>query len=712
MPIPSITLAPIILCAGAISYKMGEDSAERSVRRREEMSSSFDFGTGQQGDTRQSFVPTSQLTRSEQSSAASSIGLSDEHRSGYPRTTSEIEGSGWLNRTAHQAQTSLSYEANRMRGSRAPLSETKGWVPETQSSKSAPSSDSSSTGGGWFWERGASATDEPSSKRTIASSKETAKDIGSGRRLALKAKTNSATNGARDWFHSTRDTAGQAVNKASRTTKDSVDSAKKAADEAASKASGWFWGKKADADKAAQDTRDSVKNAADDASGWFRGKKAEADRAMQDTKATVKEKADTAADAVNDTADDAKSWFWNTKADADKAAQDTRDSVKETMSSATDSIRGTADDASGWLWGKKTEADQATANAADAVKDQANSAQAAVGDAASKTSGWFWDKKADADKVVQDARNSVETAADTATATVKNAADDTGDWLSAKKTDAGRATQDAADSADEAKQAAEDTSSSRAANYNSFWNNSQRSEGPAHDGGASAGDLAASSRAFASASGFNATRASAGGHSRTTSDPGAWSGSSATHDMELPGGLSSSAIGGGRARRLSASDALSPTSLSGGTWTDTAEGGAGLSKPIARKDSLISSDKPAAAEGSRTDVLKDNSVLQALDSKFNEARSLLLQTTSDIKAAAIDAGEAASGRIRAVAEKVSLPTLGSSGATSATGGLSAANNSGRPQGIVTGDDSERPANHQYRFVEIESHIPVLSSKSD
>ncbi|KAJ1954788.1 hypothetical protein EC988_002242, partial [Linderina pennispora] len=455
------------------------------------------------------------------------------------------------------------------------------------------------------------------------------------------------------------------------------------------------------------------------------------------------------------------------KADADKAAQDTKDSVKETMSSATDSIKSTADDASGWFWGKKTEADQAIANAADAVKDQASSAQAAAGDAASKTSGWFrgkkaeadramqetketvkekadtaadavndtaddakgwfWSKKADADKVIQDARNSVEAAADTATDTVKNAADDTGDWLSAKKTDAERATQDAADSArttasdvrgwmshkaDEAKQAAEDTSSSGAASYNSFWNTSQRNEGSAHDGGASAGDLAASSRAFASASGFNATRASAGGHSRTTSDPGAWSGSPATHDTELPGSLSSSAIGGGRARRLSASDALSPTSLSGGTWTDTAEGGAGLSKPIARKDSLMSSDKPAAAEGSRTDVLKDNSVLQALDSKFNEARSLLLQTTSDIKAAAIDAGEAASGRIRAVAEKVSLPTLGSSGATSATGGLSAANSSGRPQGIVTSDDSERPANHQYRFVEIESHIPVLSSKSD
>ncbi|KAJ2014110.1 hypothetical protein IWW57_005928, partial [Coemansia sp. S610] len=96
-----------------------------------------------------------------------------------------------------------------------------------------------------------------------------------------------------------------------------------------------------------------------------------------------------------------------------------------------------------------------------------------------------------------------------------------------------------------------------------------------------------------------------------------------------------------------------------------------------RRDSLLSG-------------IDDNAVIHTLDEKFNEARSMLRSTAGEIKTMANDAGSAASETLRTAAEKT-LP---------------------RPttDGIIMKEPSnDGHRDDQAQFVEVDSHIPLLSS---
>ncbi|KAJ2809746.1 hypothetical protein FBU31_008137, partial [Coemansia sp. 'formosensis'] len=96
-----------------------------------------------------------------------------------------------------------------------------------------------------------------------------------------------------------------------------------------------------------------------------------------------------------------------------------------------------------------------------------------------------------------------------------------------------------------------------------------------------------------------------------------------------------------------------------------------------RRDSLLSG-------------IDDNSVIHALDEKFNEARSILRSTTDEIKTMASDASSAASETLRTAAEKT-LPRPSNDGIN------------------MEETHGHRDIANKARFVEANSHIPLLSS---
>ncbi|KAJ2508938.1 hypothetical protein IWW47_000335 [Coemansia sp. RSA 2052] len=513
---------------------------------------------------------------------------------------------------------------------------------------------------GWFWTKKKEVDDAA------------AKTVDDANRMASEVSESAkeAANKTRGWFWSKKkevdDSAAKAAADADRMANDISDSTKQAYDET----QGWFWTKKkeiddaaaktvdeanrmasevsesakgaaADVDRMANDISESTKQAFDETQGWFWSQSQEAGNAARD----AKRRASDVTDSARLAAGEARDKLASKKQEAGEAAASTAQDIKRRASDASDSAKQAADSTWSWLWSRKKEVDDAAANAVDAAKDQAQSARDSVAaksqqakdaasDAAETASDWVAAKKQGANEAVA---NAAETASDTA--------DSARDWLREKQS---RARDSARESASSARDWAEDTkddianSVGRADDVTRAWMWDKKGQ---------------IDQAIADSAGAVQQSADAASN-----------------------------------RALEEADSASRSYWQRGLGTGIT---AGWKKPSSAETNPVDSPSKSQQQEQqqRRDSLlsstDDNSVIHALDEKFNEARSILRSTTDDIKTMASDASSAATETLRSAAEKT-LP---------------------RPSddGINMGEAYDSRHNDQAQFVELNSHIPLLSS---
>ncbi|KAJ2751342.1 hypothetical protein GGI19_004543 [Coemansia pectinata] len=468
----------------------------------------------------------------------------------------------------------------------------------------------------------------------------------------------------------------------------SVQDAERAVDEARD----WYWSKKKEIDddinQAASDTLGATKQALDETQGWFWSKKKEVDdaaaSAIDDVKQTASEVSESTKDAADKTRewfwskkkevdedisqayDETQGWFWAKRQEADDAVADVADSVKRQAGDVSDAARQSAREARDKLASKTQEAEEATAAAARDMKRRASDASDSAKQAADSTWGWLWSKKKQVDDTAanaldsakdqaQSARDSVAAKSQQAKDAVGDAAETASDWVAAKKQGADDAVSNAADkardSASNARDWVEDTkddianSVGRADDVSRAWLWNIKGQ---------------ADQAIADTAGAVQQQAEAASNSAMES-------ADAASRSYWQRGLGAGTNAGWRP--------------SAETIIDTPRESSDESQKQ-RRDSLLSG-------------IDDNSVIQALDEKFNEARSILRSTTDEIKTMASDASSAASETLRTAAEKT-LPRPSNEGIN-----------------MKEPDDGHRDMhNHsdaQARFVEVNSHIPLLSS---
>ncbi|KAJ2546798.1 hypothetical protein EV175_005467 [Coemansia sp. RSA 1933] len=489
------------------------------------------------------------------------------------------------------------------------------------------------------------------------------------------------------------------------------DAARKAADESR----GWFWSKKQDVDQAAQDAvgsakdtlqsaSDSVKEAADDTRGWFQSKKHEADQAASDAVGSVKDTLHSASDSVGQAIDDTRGWFSSKKSNADRAVSDTAGSASASMQAASGSVKEAvkeaADDTRGWFWNRKHEADRTASNAADSARDTLQSASNSVQEAADDSRGWFWNRKNEADRAVADATGAVESKIQTASDSVQEAAGNTRGWFWNKKQDAKSTVADTVDSAKDSLQSASDSvkdtaKESAEGSRDRFWNMKHDADKTVSDAARSAqdtmgGDMTAGPRNWL--------------HSKKESAKGAMENewewvTGKVDDMgrHHPAGeaaATTSFVGNsvGRASNNASQqqpDSISPDRTAAQMSSATASMMDNNAQQTATTGNNLQQGGRRTRRDSMMDPLKGNSVLDMLDSKFDEARTALRNTSEELRTMANEAGSAASEKIKDAAETVRFhPTN---------------------EGIIREDAGGHDNGEAVHFVEIDSGIPQLSN---
>ncbi|KAJ1662095.1 hypothetical protein IW140_006260 [Coemansia sp. RSA 1813] len=462
-----------------------------------------------------------------------------------------------------------------------------------------------------------------------------------------KDNGSSSSGGSGGWFWGSSD-------------KSSADAAKKAASESR----GWFWNKKQDAEKAASDAvasaedklqsaSDYAQETADDARGWFGNKKQNADRAVTDTVGSVENKLQSASDSVNQAADDTRGWFQNKKQDADKATSDAVDSAEDKLQSTSDLVKETANDTRGWFWNKKQDIDNTISDTIDSAKDSLQSASDSLKESAESTRGWFWNKKQDADNTVSEtvdsaknkaneASSAVHDTVDSAKDSVNSAAAGSRDWLYNKKEGAKGALENewewVTGKVDDMDRSTRDAASKASdASQAWMWDRKSQADNAVANAAGTVRDQAVSARDRAAQRSAE-NRESAAGYTGAAATAGAM-------DSALSGDI-----------------------------------------PQERSSRRDSSMTPLKGSDS-------NSVLDALDSKFDEARTALRNTSEELRSMANDAGSAASEKIRDAAETVRFhPT-----------------NEGIVRQDIVRGRGENGEDIAMRFVEVDSGIPQLSN---
>ncbi|KAJ2525221.1 hypothetical protein GGI11_000192 [Coemansia sp. RSA 2049] len=355
-----------------------------------------------------------------------------------------------------------------------------------------------------------------------------------------------------------------------------------------------------------------------------------------------------ARDAAKKAASESRGWFWNKKSEADKAVSDTTDSAKEAADSARgwfgnkkqeadksvsdtfDSAKEAAENTRGWLSDKKQSADRAVSDTVDSAKNWAQSASDSAKETADNTRGWFWNKKQDADKAVSDTVGSAKDS-------LNNAAAESRDWARSKKDNAVDAVEHewdwATGKADDMGRSTRNAVDS-AADASKSWMWSQKSK--ADNAVANAADAVGDSAATA--------------------------------------------------RDRAANKAADFAGSAGGNGQGTKQ------QQQQRRDSLMSPLKDTTTT-TGTSVGSDNSVLDALDSKFDDARTALRNTSEDLRTMASDASVVASDKLKDAVETVRFhPT-----------------NEGIVRERIVRGRGENGEDVAMRFVEIDSGIPQLSN---
>ncbi|KAJ2741185.1 hypothetical protein GGI20_005359 [Coemansia sp. BCRC 34301] len=457
---------------------------------------------------------------------------------------------------------------------------------------------------------------------------------------------------------------GDDANKAAQdATRSGADDARQTAKHAADEMRGWLWSKRKDVDDAvaqaesdvdrmAHNIADSTNQALDETQGWFWSKKKEADDAAAKAAEDVDRMTSNVSDATNKAADKAHGWFSSMKKDADDAAAKAAEDVDRMARDISDSTKQAFDETQGWFWSKKKEAGDAAQGVADNARNKLASAKEEAGeatqnikrqasDASDSMWSWLWSKKKEVDDTAtsalntakgqaESARDSVAEKSQQAKDAVTGAAETADDWLKEKQA---RAKDAARQSATDARSWAEDTKDDIA---NSF--------GRADD----------VTRAWAWDKKGQVDQAIA----------------------DAAGAVQQSAEDASN-RALESADAASRSYWQRGLGTGTTAGW--------RRPSVSDSSSKEQRRDSLLSATDDNSVVHALDEKFNEARSILRSTTDEIKTMASDAGNAATETLRSAAEK----TL--------------------PHPSDDGINTRETYDHQAQFVESNSHIPLLSS---
>ncbi|KAJ2025622.1 hypothetical protein GGI06_000509 [Coemansia sp. S85] len=489
--------------------------------------------------------------------------------------------------------------------------------------------------------------------------------------------TRDSVNDARDRFRSMKREVDEDIDQKAA---EALRSATQAFDET----QGWFWSTKKsvddaaasavdDAKKTANDVADSAKDAADKTRDWF-----------WSTKKGVDEAAASAVDGAKQAAEETQGWFQSKKQEADDAAQSAAQDVKRRASDMTDSARQAAKDAQ-----------EATAAAAQDVRRRASDASDSAKQAAEETRGWFWSKKQEADDAAQSAAQDIKRRASDASDSAKQAADSTWSWLWWKKKEVDDTAATALDAAKSQAQSARDSAAAKsqqakealgdAAETASDWVSVQKES--ADDAMAAAADSARQSASNARdwAESTRDDISNSIGRADDASRAWLWNAKGQVDQAvaDTAGAVRQQAEAASNSAYESA-DAASRSYWQRGLGSGTNAGWRGPSADSAKEDSQ------KQRRDSLLSGIDDNAVIHTLDEKFNEARSMLRSTAGEIKTMANDAGSAASETLRTAAEKT-LP---------------------RPttDGIITkepSDDGHR--DDQAQFVEVDSHIPLLSS---
>ncbi|KAJ1916053.1 hypothetical protein GGI09_004453 [Coemansia sp. S100] len=440
---------------------------------------------------------------------------------------------------------------------------------------------------------------------------------------------------------------------------------------AVDEARGWYQSKKKEIDddinQAASDVVSSTKQAYDETQGWYRSKKKEVDDAAASAVDEVKQVANEVSESTQDAAnksrewfqsktkevdedisqayDETQGWFWAKKQEADNAVADVADDIKRRASDMSDAARQSANEARDKLASKKQEAEEATAAAARDIRRRASDASESAKQTADNTWSWLWSKKKEVDDT---AANTLDSA--------KDQAQSASDWVAAKKQSADNAASEAVDTArdtadsarDWLKDTKDDVSNSvgRADDVSRAW--LWNAKGQVDQAIADTASVVQQEAESASNSAMESADAAARSYWQR--------------------GLGTGANAGWRP--------------SAETIVDTPRESSDESQKK-RRDSLLSG-------------IDDNSVIQALDEKFNEARSMLKSTTEEIRTMASDASSAASETLRTAAE-MTLPRPSSDGIN-----MKESEDDGHR-------DMRNQSDAQARFVEVNSHIPLLSS---
>ncbi|KAJ2368440.1 hypothetical protein H4S01_001592 [Coemansia sp. RSA 2610] len=541
--------------------------------------------------------------------------------------------------------------------------------------------------GGWFWNTKKQAEDKAGE---IADS---AKD---------------KANETRGWFwgkkEQAEDKAAQAADAVKGRAEETVDAVKNKADETR----GWFWSTKQQAEDKASDAADTVrdkasdaantaKQAADDTRGWFWNKKEQAEDKAGEAANAVKGKAEETADAVKNKADETRGWFWSTKQQAEDKASDAADTVRDKASDAANTAKQAADDTRGWFWNKKEQAEDKAGEAANAVKDRAGDMADSAKQAADDTQGWFGAQKERAQDIASQAADSM-----------RGTAQDAEGWLRSKKDDAASAAESARLGARGAMQAAGQGASDAADSLREGASDAAQSLGHGASGAADSlrqvGSSAKQNTARDTRGGWlqdtKQTAENAAGEARswlagTTDDLGRSAEATADRSRAWLWQKTSDADqqlahAAGSVERTADSASARAQERADAARTEIADSGRESADKLrdrswyARRDSAVDYDEPQ--------LKNQNSVMQALDNKFDEARAALRSTREDLKAMApqpsneglVGVGEAQIGR---------------------AGGIN---------GTSASDAANRAANGQpveLKFVESNSGIPVINSSN-
>ncbi|KAJ2100605.1 hypothetical protein IW146_009522 [Coemansia sp. RSA 922] len=690
--IPTLIVAPAIIAAGiAYKYSGGEGSDARNIgpasamrRRRSEMDT---VGERFEQDYRMparlagTFIPTSVLRGGTalQAQAAGSSGdqgslssrmtlygmsggpteLTPDHTGRYPRTTDEIEHTSWLQRAArsitgdlgpieHQERVVNIQHAGESQhpaeqADHAPRYFVRESVDNTRDRSAQEVERAVDEARGWYQSKKKEIDDDINQAASDAvSSTKQAYDETQGWYRSKKKEVDAAAASAVDDVKQMANEVSESTQDAANKSREWYQSKKKEVDEDISQAydetQGWFWAKKKEVDDAAASAVDDVKHMASEVSESTKDAAEKSREWFQSKKKEVDED-------ISQAYDETQGWFWAKKQEADNAVADVADDIKRRASDMSDAARQSANEARDKLASKKQEAEEATAAAARGIRRRASDTSESAKQTADSTWSWLWSKKKEVDDTAANALDSA-----------KDQAQSASDWVAAKKQSADNAASDAVDTARDTADSARD------------WLKDTKDDVSNSVGRADDVSRAWLWNAKGQVDQAIANTASAVQQEAESASNSAMESADAAARSYWQRGLGTAANAGWRP--------------SAETIVDTPRESSDESQKK-RRDSLLSG-------------IDDNSVIQALDEKFNEARSMLKSTTEEIRTMASDASSAASETLRTAAE-MTLPRPSSDGI-----------NMKEPE-----DDGHRDMRNQSdaqaRFVEVNSHIPLLSS---